>query len=253
MIPCAYLRVYQPLDVLPHEEQGRWERFIVEGGHRRPPQPIYRERWTAPRGSLGVLAQEEDRADVRMVDGMWYVCPWRTRIRVLAGLLSLRDSMPPEVAEALVPESEARRATRELARIRRHDPGAVPTLLQSPWHVPVRWFTLFTDEDRRLTEAPSGGLRLYYWSSVPAARERVQRALAILRASPLSEIADLIQDLAGWLTVFDDRSTVELDYAGVSDLFGWNELDDDRSAADIQASLAALAEGDVDGARDLYR
>ena len=33
MIPCAYLRVYRPLDGFPEAERAHWERFIVAGGH----------------------------------------------------------------------------------------------------------------------------------------------------------------------------------------------------------------------------
>ena len=253
MIATAYLRVFQPLDLLPDDERERWERYILEGGHLRPPRPVYRERWTGAGGRLGVLAAEEERADVRTVGGEWYVCPWRTRLRILAGLLSLRETVPAEMADVLVPEGEARRAARELARIRRRDPGAVPTMLQSAWHVPPRWFVLFDDAERRLVERPEGGYRLYYWAAVGDARRRAERAHRVLRRGELEVVADLVGDLAAWLAVFDSRAIVELDYAGVSDLFGWNELDDDHSARDLGEALDAVGEGDLERAGELYQ
>jgi len=71
-----------------------------------------------PEGRIGLLSSAEgDHADVRTVDGEVYVCPWRTRLRELASLLSLRESTAPEMVDAFVPESEAKRAQRELARI----------------------------------------------------------------------------------------------------------------------------------------
>src|SRR5207244_13140263 len=94
-------------------------------------------------------------------EGVTYVCPWRTRLRLLASLLSLRESTAPEMVDALVSEAEARRAVRELARLRRRGGVTVPFILQSPWHVPMRWFVLFDDEDRRVV-GQAGGYRLFY-------------------------------------------------------------------------------------------
>lgn len=253
MRACAFLRVYQPLDALPEDERAHWERYIVQGRHNEPIVPVYRQRYVEPGGRLGVLTSEDERADVRLVDGDWYVCPWRTRLRVLAGLLALRDTAPSEVADALVPEAEARRAARELARIKRRDPGAIPTMLQSPWHVPVRWFTLFADADRRLVERDEGGHRLTYWTTVPEARARTERAHGILENSELSGVAELVGDLVEWLSVFDARSLVELDYDGVCDLFTWDELDEDHSAHEIHEALEALGVGDLERSQDLYQ
>jgi hypothetical protein len=228
VIASAYLRVFQPLDVFPEDERARWERYILEGEHLRPRGRRYRQQYTAASGRLGVLVAEGEGADVRMADGLWYVCPWRTRLRILAGLLSLRESVPPEMAEDLVPEGEARRAARELARIRRRDPSAVPTMLQSAWHVPLRWFVLVDEVERVIAEGAQGGWRLSYWTGVG-------------------------RDLAAWLGVFDPRSALELDYGDLSGLFGWNDLDDDHSAREIWEALDALGEGDIPRAVDLYQ
>lgn len=251
VIANAYLRVFQPLDALSQAEQSKWERHIVEGENVGPRRPIYRQGWT--RGRLGVIVAEEDRPEVRFVDGVWYVCPPRTRIRVLASLLSLRESVPPEVADALVPEAEARRAARELARIRRRNPGAVPTMLQSAWHVPVRWFVLVEDHERRLMQRPDGSNRLSYWTSLPDAKERAERALEVLRDNELELVADLVEDMVAWLMVFDPRSAVELDYADLSTLLTESELEEDHSARELHGALEALSEGDVDRAGDLYQ
>jgi hypothetical protein len=253
VIASAYLRVFQPLEALSERERVAWERYIVQEAYRRPVRRVYRERPTAYEGRFGLLTATEDRADVRFVDGRWYVCPWRTRLRILASLLAFRETVPAEVADALVPEAEARKAARELARIRRRDPRAVPTMLESHWHVPVRWFVLFDGPDRRLEERADGSFRLHYWTSLPAARSRASRAVRVLGTGDLEGVASIVQDLDEWLSRFDRRSAVELDYGGLADLFGWNELEDDRSAAEIQSSVEALEAGDAVRAAEHYQ
>ncbi|HXJ65672.1 MAG TPA: hypothetical protein VNN79_18090 [Actinomycetota bacterium] len=254
MFPCAYLRVFQPLSAFPTHERAHWERYIMAGGRTPPLRPIYRERPTVPEGRIGLLSSAEgDHADVRTVDGEVFVCPWRTRLRELASLLSLRESTAPEMVDAFVPESEARRAARELARLRRRGPAAVPFLLQSPWHVPIRWFVLVTEEERFLAEDPVVGYRLTYRTDVTKARKRAEVALVALRRSELSPLAELAGDLSRWLAAFDPRSVLELDYDGVSSLFSWDELDNDHSAGEVQESVRSLSEGDLARAVELYQ
>ncbi len=254
MFPCAYLRVFQPLEAFPRDERAHWERYIVGGGRTRPARPIYRQRPTVPQGRLGLLSSAEgDQADVRLIDGTYYVCPWRTRLRELASLLSLRESTVPEMVDAFVPEAEARRAARELARLRRRSPAAVPFMLQSPWHVPIRWFVLVAEDERRVTEQEGGGFRLVYRTMVGRARKRAEGAISALRRSELAPLADLVADLSRWLSSFDPKSVVELDYDRVSALFSWDELDNDHSAREIQEAIAALAGGDMGRSGELYQ
>ena len=253
MFPCAYLRVFQPLEAFPAEERNHWERYIVAGGHSKPRRPVYRQRPTVPEGRLGLLSPADgDHADVRFEDGTYYVCPWRTKIRLLASLLSLRESTPPDMVEALVSEAEARRAARELARMRRRGSAAVPFILQSPWHVPIRWFLLFTDEERRVVEEEEG-FRLLYRSTVALARERLDHALDVIRSSELAPLEELVGDLTRWLAAFDGTSMVELDYGSVSALFSWDELDNDHSAREIDEAVQALEEGDASRSADIYQ
>jgi hypothetical protein len=254
MFPSAYLRVFQPLEAFPPNERAQWERFIVAGGHARPVRPVYREQPTVPEGRLGLLSSAEgDHADILLESGTYYVCPWRTRLRVLASLLSLRESTAPEMVDFLVTEAEARRAARELARLRRRGPQAVPFILQSAWHVPLRWFVLVEDEERRLVEEPDGVYRLFYRTPVPRARRRVDTAMSVLRRSDLTPLVDLVGDLGRWLAAFDNRSILELDYGSVSALFGWDELDNDHSAREVQEAVAALREGDVARSAEMYQ
>jgi hypothetical protein len=253
VIPCAYLRVYRPLDSFPEDERSKWERYILSGVRPARGRTVYRDE-PLDGGLFGFLTPENDEhADVRLVESRYYVCPWQTRVRVMASMLSLREDAPPELADAFVPEAEARRVARELARVRRRD-GAAPSILQSPWHVPVRWFVLFEDDERRLVESPTGGYRLYYWTTARMARERAVRAVQEMRRSELEPIVPLVRELVDWLSGHHPRSAVELDYGTISGLFAWDELDDDRSARDIQQAIRALSgPGGITRAGELYQ
>ena len=252
MVGSAYLRVFQILDALPEQERRRVERAMVHGDNIAAGSHVYRHLGR-PIGGLGLLEETGERTEVRFESGRWYACPSRNRLRVLAAMLSLRETAPAEVAEALVPEIEARRAERELARLRKRDPKAVPTMLESPWHVPVRWFVLFQDEDRSLSERDAGGYSLSYWTDLLKARERAQRAAAILERGDLRPVAAMVHELDDWLSCFPTSSAVELDYADVAIASGWNDLDEDHSAREIQQSIDALEAGELEQAGELYR
>lgn len=254
MVPSAYLRVFRPLHTYPDHERSLWERYIVAGATPPPTRRVYREQSSMAERRVGLLASTEgDYADIRLVDGQYYVCPWRTRLRVLASILSLRESSSPEVADAFVSQAEVRRAERELARLKRREPSAVPCMLQSAWHVPIRWFVLVDQQDKRLVRTSTGDLRLYYRTPITSAKRRAQRALQILGRSDMAPVAELVRDLLEWLCSFDRRSMVELDYGTVSSLFSWDELDNDQSASEIQMALQALSTpGGMAKAAELY-
>jgi hypothetical protein len=250
MVPAAELRVYQPLTSLPVEEQARWERFIVAGA---PGAPIPRYEDVATPAGLGFLcASDSDGAYVKVLEGDYYVCPSRTRMRVLAGLLAFNEAEPFDHARAFVPSGVVKRATRELRRLRRRNPGHVASIMQSPWHVPVRWFVLFEDEERRLHER-DGRNRLSYLTTVRRAIRRIERAVPVLRHSELGSIADLIVDLHRWLSTFDPNALLELDYGGLCDLMSWDDMDDDHSAREIHEALRALANEEFPRSADLYQ
>jgi hypothetical protein len=255
MVPCAYLRVFRPLEALPSGERERWERFIVGGDAPSLGLRRYREVPPGPRTPYPFLeSMEEDHADVRREDGTLFVCPRRSHLQALASMVAPRETSTEETAEPLVSDVDARRAARELARLRRQDPSLVPSMLQSAWHVPVRWFVLFDDAERRLQELPSGAWVIRYWAPIDAAARRATHAAAILRRADMDPVARLVRDLHEWLANFDRRSAVELDYGEVAGMFTWDELDDDHSVAGVSEIVEALsgAEG-PETAAELYR
>lgn len=250
MVPAAELRVYQPLESFPAPEQARWERYIVAGA----PHPVrarYRDLGTA--AGLGFLHPSgEDGAHVKVVDGAYFVCPERTRLRVMAGLLAFAAASPFEGAAAFVPDGEVRRTRKQLRRLRRREPWQVASILESPWHVPVRWFVLFGQEERRFLES-GGRHRLSYLTTTRKAARRAERAVPILRNTDLGPIAELIVELHRWLSAFDATSLLELDYGGLCDLMTWDEMDDDHSARDIADALKSLAAEEYARSADLYQ
>lgn len=251
MVPSAYLRVFQPLDAFEGEEQLRWERYLVSNRWMPGSPRRYRDH---AKGGLGLIAPADgDHAEVRVVDGRTYVSPWRMRMRVLAAGLAFRETRPIELSERFLSKKDAKRVARELRRLRRRDPLAVAFCHQSPWHVPIRWFALFADEERWLGEDEHGQLRLRYRTTARKALRRAGQTIPLLRRSDLGPIGDLLMDLHEWIALFDVRSLVELDYGGLCDFLTWDELDDDRSVRDLGLALEALARHEFPRSAEIYQ
>lgn len=252
MVPSAYLRVFQPLDAFESEEQLHWERYLVERARAGSIRPRYADHVTS--GALGVMAPADgEHAETRLVDGRTFVSPWRMRLRVLSALLAFEEERPLELSEQYVSRRDAKRAARELAKLRRRDPRAVAFVHESPWHVPIRWFVLFDDGERWLGEDELGRTRLRYRTTVRRAMRRAERAIPVLRRTDLGPISELILDLHQWMAVFEPVSLLELDYADLCDFMTWDELDDDRSSREIHDALEALEREEFPRSADIYQ
>ena len=196
-----------------------------------------------PSGGLG--ARLSEGCFIRRLDDKVFVCPWRTRLRMLAGLLAFRGSVPEEIADAFVPRAEAERAAHELAAMGERDPEMKSHILHANWHVPLRWFAAFDPSERTLIE-DRRGLRIRYEAPLGDAQRRLARALEILESSPIDDgVTDAVRELSAWLNEFSAEGLLELDYAGVSSAFDSDELVNDQSAAEVWTCLGALASGDL--------
>lgn len=252
VVPSAYLRVFQPLDAFGSDEQLHWERYLLQRARSSGLRPRYVDHQTV--GRLGVMSPAEgEHADVRVIDGRTFVSPWRLRLRVMAAALALAESKHLELSEQFVPARDAKRIARELRRFRRRAPQAVAFCHQSPWHVPIRWFVLFSDDDRWLGEGELGETRMRYRTTVRRAMRRAEDAIPVLRRTDLGPISELILDLHQWMAVFNPSSLLELDYGALCDLMTWDELDDDRSARDVHDALAALEREEYPASADIYQ
>jgi hypothetical protein len=244
-LSCAYLRVYQPVTALTNIEQA-----IVEHARSHPDEANRMSR--AP--ALDLLPPEECREVYeKVVDGAMYVCPSHNRLRTLLSLVAFERSIPDAVVPSFFSEREVSRARVELETIQRTQPDIRPCVVQSVWHVPVRWFVCFDDAERRVEQAgdhPS----IRYETRIGLARERVARALDTLTGGIVHPvIVGMIYELKEWLSTFNELSLLELDYASVATLFEPDEIADDHSAADVWSSIVALGEGNGMNASLYYR
>jgi hypothetical protein len=246
MVRTSFLRVYQPVETFAAEDTERW---LAEGVSEQPESQVGRA-WlvTGRLPGAGDTYSVADGAFVRRLDDKVYLCPWRTRLRMLVGLLAFRGTLPEEVADAFVDDEVARRAARELADISDNHPEVRSHILHANWHVPVRWFAAFDPTERILTE-DRNGLRVRYETTLAKARERLERAVDILDMSWLDDgVALALRELMEWVCDFPAEGLLELDYGSVAATFENDELVDDRSAEEVWSCLDALQVGDAERA-----
>lgn len=237
MTPSSFLRVYIAADKFPAQE----------------PAPHSGALQTLRAGRYGLLSESmhEDALHAEW-SGRRYVCPRHPRLRVLEGLLAFHNMYGEIGGDLIVPETTARRAGRELQRLYEKRPAERSHILTAPWHVPLRWFSAFSAEEREIVQAPDH-LRLRYRTLLTLASQRLERALIALKEAGFDgSVTDDVEELAEWLDDFPEDSMVELDYGGVARLFGESDLVLDESAGDIWGSIEALETGDMDEAIERY-
>ncbi len=244
MIRTAYLRVYQPLEAFSPEERAQWlEEPVQEQARDALVSKLWLIRAALPDESM--FGGPAGGAFIRRTEDAVMVCPWRTNLRMLAGLLAFRNSVPDEIAEAFVPETEARRAAHELASLGEEHPEIRSHILHANWHVPLRWFVAFDDGERILTE-DKDGLRVRYETSLTAATQRLARAVGILEGTWIEDsVVAAVRELHEWLDDFATDGMLELDYGTVAGMFTDDDLVEDRSASEVSSCLAALESEDL--------
>lgn len=252
MVPSSYLRIYQPVNSFRPRERAKWERYIDDGAQLPILNPYRHVAFEEP-NSMGLLYPSmADHAFVRKVNGEWFVCPWRTKLRVLVGLLSFRNSLPFEIADAFVPEHAAARAASELEELQHTEPGLLAHITTAAWQVPLRWFLAFDDAERVVT-SDKGRLKIRYEAELKVAFERVERGIKLLENSGMAEnVVDPIQEMLDWMREFPAASMIELDYGSIGGLFSDEELAMDRSAGEIWSCLEALDSGDFEESGRIY-
>ncbi|MGW7415146.1 hypothetical protein [Streptomyces sp. NPDC054863] len=252
------LRVYEPLAAFPEPERTHWARYARR---QELPGPQDELRCSLadllPTPPVVVPVHESGDAYVAEIDEVLVVCPWRTRLRGWLALAELEEQYPAPLLDAVLSPLLRRQAHADHERWRERNPDARPWIRTSVWHVPVRWFVLFGDEEREYVKASGEEAAvLRYRTSMVQARRRVARALRTLREQvgdgeegPL--VTGLV-DVGRWLEEFHPRSLVELDYGGLAYVLDETHLAGDRSAADVAEGIGALRAGDADGAARAY-
>lgn len=244
---AAYLRVYEPLAAFPEPERGHWARYA-----RRPERPSYQDELRRsladllPTPPVPVPVHESGDAFVLERDGVVCVCPWRTRLRGWRALEELPGELPASVLDAVLPAVVRRQAAQDYERWLARNPDARPWIRTGTWQVPLHWFVLVADEERRYDER-SGEIppMLRYRTPMVEARRRVARGLRTLKDTlDDGPMIEGLLDVGRWLEEFHPRSLVELDYGGLVHTLSAGELEDDHSAADVAAGIEALRQGD---------
>lgn len=159
LIPYAsYLRVYEPLAAFPEPERTHWARYA-----RRPLTPGVQEELRRsladllPTPPVPVPVHESGEAFVAHVDGVVVICPWRTRLRGWLALQELDGQFPEPVLDAMLPPVVRLQVAGDYERWLSRNPDARPWIRTAVWHVPLRWFALFGDEDREYEPGAPGG------------------------------------------------------------------------------------------------
>ncbi|MFB9367137.1 hypothetical protein ACWCYY_14270 [Kitasatospora sp. NPDC001664] len=263
---AAHLRVYEPLAAYAGPERARWQSYAARYGPdaAEPGQAVAPAVLAEQRGALAELLsrtprplpeRESERAFVRVVDGVTYVCPWATRLRSWQALEELTEQLPASLLDTVLPPAVRAAAQADRERWRAGHPDARPWILTSRWEVPVRWFLPFGTEDRCHLPAEPGGApaALFYLTPMAQARRRVARGYRALRERvPSAALAGGVEELGRWLEEFHPRSLVELDYGGLVHLIGAAALAEEDSVGEIEAGVAALRAGDGREAARMY-
>lgn len=251
---AAYLRVYEPLAAFPEPERSHWYRYASREDTPKAQDELRRSLADLlPVPPVPVPVHESSDAFVAVVDGVTCVCPWRTRLRGWMALEELAERLPAPVLDAVLPPVVRRQAAADYEQWRERNPDARPWIRSATWHVPVRWFVLFADEEREYVKDATDPV-LRYRTPMVQARRRVARGLKVLReALDESPLIDGLEHVGRWLEEFHPRSLVELDYGGLVYALPDGHLADDRSAADVTEGLDALRQGDGTRAGEAYQ
>lgn len=244
----ASLRVFVPLSTLPPGERRRWERYVAAGRALDRGGLVAAERAAAVVAVVKpTLDVDQEHALVELVDGVTYICPARTQLRVWETAAVFRDGLPQIVADAFIPPELADEATDQLAGWREVSPGLVPHVRSTCWTIPLAWFLLFDPAEELRHD---GELR--FVAGLDATRRRAARAGAVLAATlPQVPMLGDLQEIDRWLDQFHRMGRVELDYGGLAALLG-ESLAQETSVADLADGLDALSRGDGAGAAAAY-
>ncbi|MDT3445014.1 MULTISPECIES: hypothetical protein [unclassified Pseudofrankia] len=254
--PAAYLRVYEPLAAFSPAERLRWQRYAATAPPSRR-AGARRERMVAlvaiVRPTLDVAGES---AFVQMVDGLMFVCPWSTQLRVWQAAMEFRGGMPERIAEVFLPRRIVDPAEIELDRWRARRPELKVHIQTSTWSVPTSWFLLFDSAERMLVTGDTAERSMVYRTEIGLARRRIAEAVETLAAMrdtmPDASAVEGVTELARWLEIFHPRSRVELDYDGLVELLDDEVLRGDNSVEDLTEAVRALRQGRTDRAAEAY-
>lgn len=259
-VPRCQLRVFAPLESLPDAQRHRWGAYVREQGGVSRAQFAEVEALAARRLLIGSVAPS-DVALVRRRGATVLVCPIDLHARAASSLRRLRATVPRGVVETLLPDVSLRE------RLERHHQRRIPHVLDEPWVVPFHWLLAFAPSERRVREGPDGRMRCRFATEVGRATARlidvvdtldrvdgepfdtfVDEAAAGAVFAAGTSLGSRANDVLEWLTSFDDRSLLELDYGTVVDSFSPGELTEDDTCTALWQVVEAFRCGEPEAA-----
>jgi len=260
------LRVYEPLEAFPPEQQRQLvaesnragSRAAVEnaelqaslgritrsGGDPFPTGRTDLVRMTRVPTGRHAAGKDEDDA------GRVLYCPSQLVIRAGLAANALMDGVHSPLADLLIPVSQRDKHQMRIDRINAREDAKRVHTRASTWGIPFSWFSLFAESDRKdVVEAEGRILTVRVWTPLTEALERARFSVAHLAlAAPDLDMLDDLTQLTEWLELFHVQSMVELDYGAVAD-----KVYPDDSPMDVRLGIECLAEGDMTGAAAAYR
>ncbi|MCA4134225.1 hypothetical protein [Arthrobacter sp. M4] len=252
------LRVYEPLEAFPVDEQ---EQLADAGSQLGSRDAVEYAELLA---SLGRITREggdpfpTGRTDLVRVtrirdendaDRLLY-CPSQLVIRAGLAANALMEGIHGPLAELLIPEEQRDRHQERINRVNAARGSKTVHTRASTWGIPFSWFSLFQESDRTdVVESAGRIVTVRVWAPLTDALERARFAVANLAlAAPDLDMLDDLTQLTEWLELFHVQSMVELDYGAVAD-----KVYPDESPMDVRLGIECLAEGDMTGAAAAYR
>ena len=266
------LRIYEPLDAFPAEQQRQLvadsgkigSRAAVEdaelqaslgritrsGGDPFPTGRTDLVRMT--RVPNGRHAAPDDSGGETQDDdaGRLLYCPSQLVIRAGLAANALMDGVHSPLADLLIPVSQRDKHQVRIDRINAGEDAKRVHTRASTWGIPFSWFSLFAESDRKdVVESDGHIVTVRVWTPLTDALDRARFAVAHLAlAAPDLDMLDDLTQLTEWLELFHVQSMVELDYGAVAD-----KVYPDESPMDVRLGIECLAEGDMTGAAAAYR
>ena len=155
IVPYAsYLRVYEPLAAFPEPERGHWARYA-----RRPERPSYQDELR--RSLADLLPTPPIPVPVHESGDAFVAERRRGALRVPLAHPAARLAGPGRAGRGAAGAGPGRGAARRSYAVRpprttsagwSRNPDARPWIRTSTWQVPLNWFVLVSDEERRVRE-----------------------------------------------------------------------------------------------------
>lgn len=254
MRPTPYvssLRVYEPIMAFKPSDQLRWDQIAVTSPTSWDEQN---------RALLRTITTESpvlkpDGAYMLEHEGKKYIAPWSTAARCWVALHDFKTSLPHSMLKFFLPQTieDAISVNSDIVG------DKVSHIITSTWNIPPRWFALFEPNDR-LRGTNKDGPYTILRTPISNAKQRCLFAhQSVISAFGSGSTGQEIADLLEWLSMFHSESIVECDYGGLAVYLektlienGEPGLNADTSIEDVVGSLAGLAAGDGELARQGY-